>query len=89
MNMTGNTRKLTETCNDNNLKLELRMLRQSPPKLTCTNSQRRMLKDVNVKPVKDRMLKKEMPKCNLKVLELLKVGLHGVETNSKGKARRS
>lgn len=58
MNITGNVRKLTETCNDNNLKLQLRMLRQSPLKLNSTNTHRKALKDINGKPAKDKMTKK-------------------------------
>jgi len=88
MNVTGNMRKLTETCNDNNLKLELRMLRQSPLKLNSTNTHRKVLKEVNGKAAKDRMVKKEVVKCNTKVLELLKVGLRRVEDKSKSKSRR-
>jgi hypothetical protein len=88
MNITGNMRKLTETCNDNNLKLELRMLRQSPLKLNSTNTHRKVLKEVNAKPVKDKVTKKDVTKCNTKVLELLKVGLRRVDDKSKSKSRR-
>lgn len=52
---TGNMRKLTETCQDNNLKLELRMIRQSPLKLNSTYTKRRSAREhtqgqVQVKP---------------------------------------
>ena len=40
MNATSNIRKLTETCQEN-LKLELRMVRQSPLKLNSTYTHRK------------------------------------------------
>lgn len=66
--MTTNIRKLTETCNENNLKLELRLLRQSPQKQINTNTQGNFSKEISTKPMKDRMTKKETPKYNIKVL---------------------
>ena len=55
MNATGNMRKLTETCQDN-LKLELKMIRQSPLKLNSTYTHRKdkdgLSKQLKEKPAK-------------------------------------
>ena len=53
MNITGNLRKLTETCQDN-LKLELRMIRQSPLKLNSTYTHRKEKEKENLKQVRPR-----------------------------------
>jgi hypothetical protein len=70
---------LTETCYEN-LKLELRAVRQSPLKLNSTYTQRRLAKEL---PTKQKEKKKEKP--NQKVLDLLKMGL---KDKSKSKSRR-
>jgi hypothetical protein len=84
MNATGNVRKLTETCQEN-LKLELRIIRQSPLKLNSTYTHRKereaVSKQLREKPKKDPV------KCNVKVLDLLKAGLKR-EDKSKSKSRR-
>jgi hypothetical protein len=59
-NITSNVRRLTETCQDNNLKLELKMIRQSPVKLNCTYTQRGTKKDA--KDVTGRIMKRETDK---------------------------
>lgn len=64
------------------------MLRQSPLKLNSTNTQRKVVKEVNAKPTKDKVTKKEVNKYNTKVLELLKVRLRRVDDKSKSKSRR-
>jgi len=64
------------------------MLRQSPLKLNSTNTHRKVLKEVNAKPMKDKVTKKEVNKYNTKVLELLKVRLRRVDDKSKSKSRR-
>jgi hypothetical protein len=38
----NNVKRLTETCQQENLKLELKMIRQSPLKLNSTCTQRKM-----------------------------------------------
>ena len=86
MNVTGNVRKLTETCQQN-LKMQLKMMRQSPLKLNSTYTHRKQ-KEVHSKQVKDRVHKKEGGKCNVKVLDLLKAGLKQREDKSKSKSRR-
>ena len=86
-------RKLTETCQDNNLRLELRMIRQSPLKLTsnytkgCSARDRtQKLQPAPPQPKHKNTMKKE-GKNNTKVLELLKAGLRK-EEKSKSKPRR-
>ena len=60
------------------------MVRQSPLKLNSTYTHR---KDKEAAKGKPRGGKKE-DKCNIKVLDLLKVGLRRVEDKSKSKSRR-
>ncbi len=88
--MTGNIRKLTDNCKENTLKLELTMLRQSPVKIKNTNTHRDFLKELNVKPFKDKNMKKDAGKSSAKVIELLNVGLRKIEIEdkSKNKTRR-
>ena len=95
MNITGNMRKLTETCQEN-LKLELRMIRQSPLKLNSTYTHRkdkealsRQLKEKEPqsKPVKEKPAKKDTVKYNVKVLDLLKAGLKQREDKDKSKSK--
>ena len=74
MNVTGNMRKLTETCQENNLKLELKMIRQSPLKLNSTYTHRKERELIPKQPAREKQGKKE-GKCNVKVLDLLKAGL--------------
>ena len=79
MNMTSNLGKLTGNCKENTLKLQFTMLRQPPTKLKNTNTHRDFLKEVKIKTLKDKHMKKEVPKNNVKVIELLNVGLRNIE----------
>jgi len=67
MNVTGNMRKLTETCQDN-LKLELKMIRQSPMKLNSTYTQRHIAKETVNKQRENKPVIKKDAKSNMKVL---------------------
>ena len=55
------------------------MLRQPPTKLKNTNTHRDFLKEVKIKTLKDKHMKKEVQKNNVKVIELLNVGLRNIE----------
>jgi hypothetical protein len=77
--------KLTETCH-NDLKMQLRMARQSPQKLNSTYTHRKMAKELaTAKPVK----KEKEVKTGAKMLEILKMGLRKhPDDKGKSKSRR-